>query len=111
VSVQVLRRLPFFDIACSAEAAGERLDARAFTRPRACYNQETADGGGPAMSLSATIKNEAHALVDQLPADATWDDLIYRIYVRQAIEAGLRDADAGRVDSVADVRRSFELPQ
>ena len=51
----------------------------------------------------ATDKIEAKRLVNELPDDATWDDLMYRIYVRQSIEAGLRDADAGRVVSVEEV--------
>ena len=58
---------------------------------------------------TATIKDEARRLVDRLPVGATWDDLQYEIYVRQAIEAGLADSDAGRVEDVADVRRSFGL--
>lgn len=60
---------------------------------------------------STTLKEEAHRLVDQLPENATWEDLVYRIYVRQSIEAGIRDAEAGRVESVAEVRRSFGLPE
>lgn len=63
------------------------------------------------MSTSSTIKSEAHRLVDQLPDDASWEDLIYQIYVRQSIEAGLNDAEAGRVETVADVRRGFGLPE
>jgi hypothetical protein len=63
------------------------------------------------MSTSSTIKTEAHRLVDQLPDDASWEDLIYQIYVRQSIEAGLRDAEAGHVETVAEVRRSFGLPE
>ena len=43
------------------------------------------------------IKQEAQRLVEQLPESATWDDLMYEIYVRQAIERGIADADAGRV--------------
>ena len=34
------------------------------------------------------IKQEAHRLVEKLPENATWDDLMYEIYVRQAVEAG-----------------------
>ena len=63
------------------------------------------------MSTSSTIKSEAHRLVDQLPDNASWEDLIYQIYVRQSIEAGLRDAEADRVETVGDVRRSFGLPE
>ena len=42
----------------------------------------------------ANVKAEAHRLVDELPQDATWEDLMYKIYVRQAIEAGLEDSEA-----------------
>ncbi len=58
-----------------------------------------------------SIKGEAHRIVEQLPDDASWEDLIYRLYVRQSIEAGLRDAEAGNVESVDDVRKSFGLPE
>ena len=43
--------------------------------------------------------------------DATWDDLMYKIYVQQAIEAGLKDSDVGRTMSVGDVRAKFGLPK
>lgn len=59
----------------------------------------------------ASIKKEAQRLVEELPENATWEDLMYRIYVRQAIEAGLRDSDAGRVVSVDEVRARFGLPR
>lgn len=56
-----------------------------------------------------TIKEEARRLVEELPEGATWDDLMYRIYVRQKIEAGLRDSEAGRTVDVAEVRARFGL--
>lgn len=55
------------------------------------------------------VKDEAAKLVAALPDDATWDDLMYEIYVRQAIEAGVQDSEAGDVSSVEDVRREFGL--
>lgn len=63
------------------------------------------------MPGESSLKEEAHRLVDQLPGDASREDLIYRIYVRQSIEAGLRDAEAGRVEAVEEVRRSFGLTE
>jgi len=63
------------------------------------------------MSSVSSIKDEAHRLVDQLPEDASWEELIYRIYVRQAIEAGLKDAQEGRTIPVAEVRRQFGLTE
>jgi len=55
----------------------------------------------------ATIKEEAHKLVEKLPEDATWEDLQYQIYVRQAIEGGLRDLQAGRTTSQDKARKRF----
>jgi hypothetical protein len=56
------------------------------------------------------IKSAARQLVDSLPDDATWDDVMYRVYVRQAIDAGRQDAAEGRLVDVAVVRRQFGLP-
>ena len=55
------------------------------------------------------IKKEARLLVESLPENATWDELMYRIYVRQAIEAGLEDTLAGRTVDVKEVRRKLGL--
>ena len=60
---------------------------------------------------NSNIKEEAHRLLDNLPKSATWDDLMYKIYVRQAIEAGLKDSKAGRTIDVKEVRAKFGLPK
>jgi predicted transcriptional regulator len=52
-----------------------------------------------------TAKEEVRRILDLLPDDATLDDIQYRIYVRQAIAAGLRDIDQGRVVSQEEVER------
>jgi predicted transcriptional regulator len=57
------------------------------------------------------VKSAARELVDNLPDDATWDDVMYRVYVRQAIDAGRHDAAEGRLVDVAEVRRRFGLPE
>lgn len=41
-------------------------------------------------------KDQAHEIVDRMPEGSTWDDLIREIYVRQVIEQGLADSEAGR---------------
>lgn len=58
-----------------------------------------------------SVKEEARRLVEALPDDSTWEDLMHRIYVRQAIEAGLKDSEAGRVVEVEEVRSRFDLPE
>jgi hypothetical protein len=56
-------------------------------------------------------KDEAHKLIDQLPTNATWDDLIHEIYVRETIERGLADSKAGRIKNVNDIRAKYGLPE
>jgi len=55
------------------------------------------------------VKQKAYHLLEKLPENATWDDLMYKIYVRQAIEAGLEDSEAGRTIDVKEVRAKFGL--
>ena len=62
-----------------------------------------------AMMENISIKEEARRLVDQLPDNSTWDDLMHEIYVRQAIERGLADSQAGRTTSIEAVREKFGL--
>jgi len=56
---------------------------------------------------TVNIKEEARRLIDQLPENSTWDDLMYLIYVRQAVEAGLADSQAGRIIAVEDVMKAI----
>ena len=49
------------------------------------------------MADQPSIKPDARQLVESLPESATWDDLAYEIYVRQSIDAGVADAEAGRL--------------
>jgi hypothetical protein len=51
-----------------------------------------------------SIKEEARRLLDRLPDDLTWDDLMHEIYVRKAIESGLADSEAGRTTPVEEVQ-------
>ena len=56
------------------------------------------------------IKEEASRLLERLPDDLTWDQLMHEIYVRQSIEAGLADSKAGKALDVKEVRERFGLP-
>lgn len=54
-------------------------------------------------------KQEAKRLVDMMPDNATWDDLINEIYVREVIERGLADSKASQTTDVQEVRAKYGL--
>ncbi|MFU8817507.1 MAG: hypothetical protein ACNA7W_19345 [Pseudomonadales bacterium] len=54
--------------------------------------------------MANTVKEKAHELLDKLPDNATWDDVVYELAVRRSIERGMNDADAGRLSDLGDVR-------
>ena len=54
-----------------------------------------------------SVKEEARRLVEKLPDNATWDDVMYEIYVRQKIQAGLAAVERGNVVSHEDVKKRF----
>lgn len=62
------------------------------------------------MADAESVKPAARELVDRLPEGASWEDLMYQIYVREAIDAGLRDADAGRMLSQEEALRRLRPP-
>jgi predicted transcriptional regulator len=66
------------------------------------------------MADGPDIRDDAKRLIDQLPAGASWDDLAYEVYVRQAIEQGLADANAGRTmdheTALARIRGKIRRP-
>ncbi len=49
-------------------------------------------------------------MLERLPEDLTWDDLMHEIYVRQSIEAGLADSRERKNVEVTEVRERFGLP-
>jgi predicted transcriptional regulator len=58
---------------------------------------------------ATSVKQEAMRLVESLPDTASWDDLMYEVYVRQKIEEGLKAAEEGRVLSHEEVRKRFSM--
>ncbi len=67
------------------------------------------------MSMSGAKEKDIRKKVDEtlqtLPVDATWEDVMDRIYVRQKIENGLSDVAEGKTLSVAEVRKRFGLSE
>jgi predicted transcriptional regulator len=54
------------------------------------------------------VKEALLELAKDLPDECTWDDVMYRIYVHQKIEAGLKDAEEGRLIPHEEVFKEFE---
>ena len=52
-----------------------------------------------------TAKDEVRRILDALPDETTLEDVQYRIYVRQAIDAGLSDLSKGRTLSQEEVEQ------
>ncbi|HEB87475.1 MAG TPA: hypothetical protein ENI68_10730 [Gammaproteobacteria bacterium] len=50
-------------------------------------------------------KDAARQIINNLPEQATWDDIMYELYVKQKIEAGLKVADEGRTVSHQDAKK------
>jgi predicted transcriptional regulator len=51
----------------------------------------------------STAKEEALTLINELSDDASWEEIQYHIYVKQKIDRGLADIDAGRVSTHEDI--------
>jgi hypothetical protein len=58
---------------------------------------------------NANLKQAAHELIDMLPDNASWDDVVYEIVTRREIELGLADSEASRATPVEDVAKEFGL--
>jgi hypothetical protein len=54
-------------------------------------------------------KDEARKLIDRMPPNAAWDDLMHEIYVREVIERGLADSNEDRTMDVKEVRAKYGL--
>ena len=76
-------------------------------RPAAGVRWPDGRMGWKGRHLMATVKEEARQVIERLPEHATWDDLMYELYVRQKIAAGIKAADEGRVVSHEEVRKKF----
>jgi predicted transcriptional regulator len=56
-----------------------------------------------------TVKDEMRKLADQLPDSATWDEVMYKSYVRQKIADGEIAIAEGRTLPHAEVKKRFTL--
>jgi predicted transcriptional regulator len=57
--------------------------------------------------MESSAKKKAIEALEQLPADATIEDAMERLYFLAKVERGLADADAGRLVEHEQVRSKF----
>ena len=55
----------------------------------------------------SSVKDEARKLIEQLPNQATWDDVMYELYVKKKLSQALRAADEGHIVAHDKVRKDF----
>ncbi len=51
------------------------------------------------------VKEEAKKIIDNLPEQASWDDLMYQFYVKKKLEVSLKAANDGKIISHEDVKK------
>ena len=54
-----------------------------------------------------TLRQQVHALADELPSDASWDDVIEEARFRKAVELGIAAANRGSFATNEEVRSAF----
>ena len=54
-----------------------------------------------------TVKQIIHDIADHLPEQATFDDAMYALYVRQKLERSLQAAEEGKVTSQEEMEKSY----
>ena len=52
-----------------------------------------------------TTKEIARQAIDRPPDRTTWEDIMYELYVKQKIEAGLRAVEEGRTVTHEEMKR------
>ncbi|MEX1212844.1 MAG: hypothetical protein WEA36_08375 [Balneolaceae bacterium] len=71
---------------------------------------QTLFNSSPAME-KVELRKEVENMLKHLPEDANWDDVMYKIYVRQSIEQGLSDSQEGRVKSHEEIKKRYQSAQ
>ncbi|WP_206809048.1 hypothetical protein [Paradesulfitobacterium ferrireducens] len=55
------------------------------------------------------VKDEARKIIDNLPEQATWDDLMYQFYIKKKIAASLTAAEDGNLISHEEVKKRLMM--
>jgi predicted transcriptional regulator len=52
-------------------------------------------------------KEQAKKALELLPETATWEDIMYQLYVRAKITQGMKDVEEGKLVSHEEVKKRF----
>ena len=55
----------------------------------------------------AVIKEQAIELINNLPDDSTWEDILYEIYFKEKILQSIKQADEGQVYPLESIKEEF----
>jgi predicted transcriptional regulator len=55
----------------------------------------------------SAARDEAIKMIARLPEEASWDEIMYKIYVKRKIEEGIKAAEEGRTVSHEEVKEMF----
>jgi len=75
------------------------------TNPNVDQCRQRLNQGNDGVSTMQNAKDAARQIIDHLPEQATWDDIMYELYVKQKIETGLKAADEGRMVSHQEAKK------
>jgi len=53
----------------------------------------------------SVAKEQAKKLIDKLPEKATWDDIMYQLYVKKKLALATKAAEEGRVIPHKEVKK------
>lgn len=56
--------------------------------------------------MTESNKQTALKIIEQMPEDASLEDIMYRLYFRERIDRGIRERDEGKTEPHEEVRRS-----
>jgi predicted transcriptional regulator len=57
--------------------------------------------------MDISPKQAALKMIEQMPSDASLEDIMYELYFRQRVDRGLQEFDAGKTISHQEVEQSI----
>lgn len=57
--------------------------------------------------MASNTKQAVLKIIEQMPDDASLEDIIYEVYFRKRVDRGLREFDKGKTVSHEEVKRSL----